>query len=59
MLSAPNPRKVIIVTGGSREIGAAVAGLAAARGYAVCISYLHNQDASYTTAATIDVAGGR
>jgi NAD(P)-dependent dehydrogenase (short-subunit alcohol dehydrogenase family) len=32
-------KKVVIVTGGSRGIGAATAILAADRGYAVCISY--------------------
>jgi NAD(P)-dependent dehydrogenase (short-subunit alcohol dehydrogenase family) len=36
-------KKVILITGGSRGIGAAVARLAAEQGYAVCISYLHNQ----------------
>ena len=39
-------QKVMIVTGGSRGIGAAVARLAAASGYAVCISYLNNRAAA-------------
>jgi NAD(P)-dependent dehydrogenase (short-subunit alcohol dehydrogenase family) len=39
-------RKVIIITGGSRGIGAATARLAAARGYAVCLSYLKNRAAA-------------
>ena len=34
-----NQSPVIIVTGGSRGIGAATAKLAAARGYAVCVNY--------------------
>ena len=38
--------RVLIVTGGSRGIGAAVARLAAAQGYAVCISYLRNRSAA-------------
>src|SRR5690606_40601274 len=39
-------RKIIIITGGSRGIGAETAALAASEGYAVCISYLHNRDAA-------------
>jgi NAD(P)-dependent dehydrogenase (short-subunit alcohol dehydrogenase family) len=35
--------KVIVITGGSRGIGAATASLAAKKGYAVCLTYLHNQ----------------
>ncbi|MEH6652392.1 MAG: SDR family oxidoreductase [Motiliproteus sp.] len=34
--------KIILVTGGSRGIGAAVARQAAAQGYTVALSYLHN-----------------
>lgn len=37
---------VIIITGGSRGIGAATARLAAARGYNVCFSYLSQQAAA-------------
>jgi len=37
-------RPVVIVTGGGRGIGAAAAKLAAARGYAVCINYLHRRE---------------
>jgi NAD(P)-dependent dehydrogenase (short-subunit alcohol dehydrogenase family) len=39
-------KKVMIVTGGSRGIGAAAALLAADRGYNVCINYLHQQEAA-------------
>lgn len=46
MPAPSNPQKVMIVTGGSRGIGAAVARLAAAEGYAVCISYLSNRVAA-------------
>ena len=35
---------VIMITGGGRGIGAATAKLAAARGYAVCINYLHSRE---------------
>ncbi len=38
--------KILIITGGSRGIGAATARLAAADGYTVCISYLHNKPAA-------------
>ncbi|MDE2260550.1 MAG: NAD(P)-dependent oxidoreductase, partial [Betaproteobacteria bacterium] len=33
-------KKVMIITGGARGIGAAIARLAAANGYAVCVNYL-------------------
>ena len=39
-------KKTVVITGGSRGIGAATAQLAAMRGYAVCISYLHNRQAA-------------
>lgn len=50
--------RVLIVTGGSRGIGAATARLAAARGDAVCISYLHNRDAADAVVQGIVSAGG-
>lgn len=37
---------VLLVTGASRGIGAATAVLAAQKGYAVCVNYLHNQEAA-------------
>lgn len=37
---------ILIVTGGSRGIGAATAELAAARGYTVCINYRSNREAA-------------
>lgn len=51
-------KKVMLVTGGSRGIGAAVARLAAAEGYAVCISYLSNQVAAEAVVAAIMDKGG-
>jgi len=51
--------KIIVVTGGSRGIGAATAQLAAARGYAVCINYVSNRSAADAVAAGIVKAGGR
>jgi NAD(P)-dependent dehydrogenase (short-subunit alcohol dehydrogenase family) len=50
--------KVLIVTGGSRGIGAATARLAAARGYAVCINYRKNQAAADALVSEITAAGG-
>ena len=51
-------KKVIIITGGSRGIGAATARLAATRGYAVCITYLRNEAAASTVVRDISETGG-
>lgn len=51
-------QEIILVTGGSRGIGAATAILAAQRGYAVCINYVHNREAAETVADAIRKAGG-
>jgi NAD(P)-dependent dehydrogenase (short-subunit alcohol dehydrogenase family) len=51
--------KVMIVTGGSRGIGAATAVLAAQRGYAVCVNYVSNRAAADGVVATIEKAGGK
>ncbi|OGB22194.1 MAG: NAD(P)-dependent oxidoreductase [Burkholderiales bacterium RIFCSPLOWO2_02_FULL_57_36] len=51
-------KKIIVVTGGSRGIGAAAAQLAAMRGYSVCISYLHNRQAAEEIVAAIRNTGG-
>ena len=51
--------KVIIVTGGSRGIGAATAQIAAARGYAVCITYRERKDAADEVVDAILLAGGQ
>jgi NAD(P)-dependent dehydrogenase (short-subunit alcohol dehydrogenase family) len=53
------PDKVIIITGGSRGIGAATAKLAAAQGYAVAISYLHNRTAADEVVHAIEQDGGK
>ena len=52
-------KKILLVTGGSRGIGAATARLAAARGYAVCIGYLRNEAAAAAVVAEISAAGGK
>ncbi len=51
--------KIILITGGSRGIGAATARLAALRGYTVCISYRQNRAAAEAVVAAIAGAGGR
>lgn len=50
--------KIILITGGARGIGAAIARLAAAQGYAVCISYLKNRAAAEAVVASITRNGG-
>jgi NAD(P)-dependent dehydrogenase (short-subunit alcohol dehydrogenase family) len=50
---------VVLITGGSRGIGAATAALAATRGYAVCVNYRSNTDAANAVVAAIVEAGGR
>ena len=50
---------VMIVTGGSRGIGAATARLAAERGYAVCVNYRQDADAAAGVVADVENAGGR
>ena len=50
--------KVLIVTGGSRGIGAATARLAAQRGYAVCVNYRRNRAAADALVSEIAAAGG-
>jgi len=50
--------KVMVVTGGSRGIGAATARLAAQRGYAVCVNYLRDREAANRVVNAIVQAGG-
>jgi len=47
--------KVVLITGGSRGIGAAAARMAALQGYSVCISYLSNR--SVAEALVEEIAG--
>ncbi|MBC3920336.1 SDR family oxidoreductase [Undibacterium sp. CY18W] len=51
-------KKVALVTGGSRGIGAATAQQLAAAGYAVCVNYLHNHDAAQQVVQDIRAEGG-
>jgi NAD(P)-dependent dehydrogenase (short-subunit alcohol dehydrogenase family) len=53
------PSPVLIVTGGSRGIGAAIAQLAASRHYHVCVNYRHDAASADRVVAEITAAGGR
>ncbi|MBO0710814.1 MAG: SDR family NAD(P)-dependent oxidoreductase, partial [Acetobacteraceae bacterium] len=50
---------VLIVTGASQGIGAAVARLAGQRGWAVALSYVRSRDLAESVASDIRAAGGR
>jgi NAD(P)-dependent dehydrogenase (short-subunit alcohol dehydrogenase family) len=50
--------KTILITGGSRGIGAACALLAAERGYRVCLNYRTDAGAAAGTVRAIEAAGG-
>ena len=52
-------QQVMIVTGGSQGIGEAVARLAAARGYAVALTYQSNREMAEKVAADIAADGGK
>jgi NAD(P)-dependent dehydrogenase (short-subunit alcohol dehydrogenase family) len=52
-------KKVMVVTGASRGIGAAVARLAAREGYAVCVNYVQDGKAAQTVVNAIESNGGR
>lgn len=51
-------KRVMIVTGGGRGIGAATARLAAGRGYSVCVNYRQNRDAAEALVRDIRDSGG-
>jgi NAD(P)-dependent dehydrogenase (short-subunit alcohol dehydrogenase family) len=50
---------VLLVTGGSRGIGAATARLAASRGYSVAVNYLSNHEAATAVVRDIETAGAK
>ncbi len=54
----PSDRGVMIVTGGSRGIGAAIARMAATRGYAVAVNYVSDTRAAQSVVDSI-TRGGR
>ncbi len=49
---------VLLVTGGSRGIGAATARMAATRGWRVCVNYRHDADAAQALVAQIEAGSG-
>lgn len=51
--------EVLLVTGGSRGIGAATVRLAAESGYAVCINYVRSETAAAALVDEISESGGR
>ena len=51
--------KVLIVTGGSRGIGAATARIAGRSGYAVCVNFLKNKAAAKQIVDKINADGGQ
>jgi NAD(P)-dependent dehydrogenase (short-subunit alcohol dehydrogenase family) len=57
-LQETNMRKVLLVTGGSRGIGAATCILAAQKGWAVAVNYTANSKAADDVVAQIKKAGG-
>jgi NAD(P)-dependent dehydrogenase (short-subunit alcohol dehydrogenase family) len=59
MLTADSKRKVLLVTGGSRGIGAATARLAAARGYDVAVNFASHAKAAEGVVADAERAGAR
>lgn len=52
-------RPVLLVTGGSRGIGAAICIMAAKRGYDIAVNYQSNADAAGTVVAACEAAGAR
>jgi predicted tellurium resistance membrane protein TerC len=51
-------RPVLLVAGGSRGIGAAIAKLAGARGYDVAVNYRSNEKAAQEVVAAVNAGGG-
>ena len=56
--ASSTPTRSVLVTGGSRGIGAATALLAAQRGWAVAVNYTHDAAAAQAVVARIRAAGG-
>ena len=52
-------RRVMVVTGGSRGIGASVARLAAVAGYDVAVNFVRNEKAADAVVKAVEEAGGR
>ena len=50
---------VLVVTGGSRGIGAAICRIGAKRGWAVCVNYASSKEEAFGVVADIEQAGGQ
>ena len=59
MQNKQNKQKTLLITGGSRGIGAATALLAARQGYAVAVNYTRNAGAADSVVQQIHAGGGR
>lgn len=57
-MSQPSSLPVMLITGGSRGIGAATAKIAASRGYAVVINYLSRKETADAVVTEIEAAKG-
>ena len=55
----PSPLKIVLITGASRGIGAAVARLAGVEGYDVAVNYLHSKGSADAVVADVERAGRR
>ncbi|HYN06258.1 MAG TPA: SDR family oxidoreductase [Vicinamibacterales bacterium] len=51
--------KVVVITGGSRGIGAATARLAGEAGYSVCVNYRADRPAAMRVVASVEATGAR
>jgi NAD(P)-dependent dehydrogenase (short-subunit alcohol dehydrogenase family) len=58
-LSDATAQRTVLVTGGGRGIGAATARVAAHRGWAVAVNYMHDAAAAQSVVAAIRADGGR
>ena len=58
-MTASSQAPLILITGGSRGVGAATARLAAEQGYDVAISFVSNESAAYDVAAHVEAHGRR
>ena len=57
-MSNDHSEKVVLITGGSRGIGAACALLAAKQGYKVCVNFASNENAALGVVSEIEKIGG-
>src|SRR3546814_15450014 len=58
-MNTGSPTPLMLITGGSRGVGAATARLAAARGYDVVLTFVSNEAAAHAVTADVEAAGRR